>query len=145
MIRMIGLLGVLALVGCASTLQSVRLPVSMRVVDASTLRPVSEATVELQWRSGFQGYYWGKSVHRTADAHGCVTFAPPDIEAISKDGYTISNKPLKKIFISCILVRADGYEILKVMNPKTFDELRLKPIRASNNTSEGMRHPRTGP
>lgn len=144
MIRMIGLLGVLSLVGCVSTIQSVRLPVSMRVVDASTLAPVSGATVELQWRSGFQGYYWGKSVRRTADARGCVTFTPPDIDPVSEDGYTISKKPVNKIFVSCILVRADGYEVLKLMNPEMFDELRLKLIGAANNTSEGIRRPAGG-
>jgi len=144
MIRMIGLLGVLSLAGCASTIQSVRLPISMRVVDASTLEPVSGATVELQWRSGFQGYYWGKSVHRTVDARGSVTFASPDIEPVSEDGYTISSTPREKIFVSCILVRADGYEILKVMNPEIFDELKLKPNGAVNHTSDGIRQPADG-
>lgn len=43
-----------------------------------------------------------------------------------------------------MLVLVGGYEILKVMNPEKFDELRMKPISAANNTLEGIRRPAAG-
>ena len=115
--------------GCASLIHSVRLPISVRVVNAETMAPVIGADVELQWRSGFQGYYWGRPVHGVTDDSGKVKFMSQNIPPVSSDGYDISTSPLRKVFVSCILVRAKGYETLWIMNPEKFEELRLKPER----------------
>ena len=115
------------------------LPIHTQVVDAATGKPVPKAEVELQWRTGYQGYYWGKSVTHIADDSGKVSFASADIPLVSSDGYSLGKKPLKKVFVSCLLVSAEGYEKLKLMNPENFSVLKLKAKETANNAVEATR------
>ena len=94
---------------CAGMLHSIKLPLTVRVLDVETKKTVTKATVELQWRCGIQGYYWGKPVKKTTDDSGMVSFATPDIPPVSEDGYSLGGK-IDKIFISTILVYTEGYK-----------------------------------
>jgi len=126
---MFAILTTMMAAGCASILHSVRLPISATVVNSDNEAPISGAEVEIQWRSGFQGYYWGKTVRQTTDSLGNVEFGANDIPPMSEDGYAISDKPLSKLFVSRLIVKAAGFETLSLANPEEIPALRMKPKR----------------
>ena len=96
-------------VSCASMLHSVKLPLCVRVLDERTGATVSNATVQLQWRSGFQGYYWGKPVTMQTDLAGIAHFASGNVLPVSSDGYSLGDS-IQKVFVATIVVSAQGYE-----------------------------------
>jgi hypothetical protein len=100
---------VLNSVSCTSMLHSVKLPLSVRVLDEKSGAAVSNATVQLQWRNGFQGFYWGKPVTMPVDVAGVARFASEDVPPVSSDGYSLGNR-IQKVFVSTIVVSAPGYE-----------------------------------
>ncbi|MEI6147774.1 MAG: hypothetical protein WCS01_01650 [bacterium] len=118
-------------VSCASMLHSVRLPLTIRVVEEGTGQVVPGATVQLQWRSGFQGYYWGKPVAKQTDVSGNVLFALGDVPPISSDGYSLG-KEIRKVFIATVVVSAPGCEKTAVKYPdasQSFDiTIRRSPV-----------------
>lgn len=129
---------VLNCVSCVSMLNSVILPITVRVLDIDTGRPVEGATVQLQWSSGFQGYYWGKPVAKQTDAQGSIVFASPDVPPISSDGYSLGEK-ITKVFITAIVVSAPGYNktAFKEVEPTKPIELRIPKLKPSQDMSSG--------
>ena len=101
---------------CGDILQSVTLPLVVTVLDGDTGALVSGASVELQWRVGFQGYYWGKPVAKTTDITGVVVFATVDVPALSSDGYSLGES-IHKLFVSALVVSCAGYEKAVVRHP----------------------------
>ena len=113
--------------GCVGLIHSVRLPIATCVVNADTHKPVENAQVELQWRSGFQGYYWGKTVFSKTDASGHVVFKSKDVPPVAEVGYRISDKPLTEVFVSRFIVRANGYDTLALESPNQIPIIELQP------------------
>lgn len=109
-------------------LHSVKLPVTIRILDADTSQPVAGANVDFQWRSGFQGYYWGRSVNKNTDANGIALFATQDVPPISEEGYSLGKPEISKVFISAVVVSVPGYEktAIKYPEPLMLIELRIR-------------------
>ena len=133
---------VLNCVSCASMLHSVKLPITVSVLDKDTGSPVEGATVQLQWSSGFQGYYWGKPVAKQADAKGNAIFASPDVPPISSDGYSLGKK-ITKVFVTAIVVSAPGYTktAFKEVKPTQSIELRIPKAKPAQESPQ----PKPGP
>ncbi|MEI6515531.1 MAG: hypothetical protein WCO77_06105 [bacterium] len=134
---------VLNCVSCASMLQSIRLPVTIRILDAETSQPVPGAKVDLQWRSGFQGYYWGRSVIKNTDTNGVALFASVDVPPISEDGYSLGKSEIRKLFISAVVVSVSGYEktAVKYPEPSKLIEVRIRRAKSAQESPQ----PNSGP
>jgi hypothetical protein len=112
-------------VGCASMLKLTSLPIRIQVVDAADERAVANATVELQWRVGFQGYDWGRPVNKSTDSHGIVEFSSRDVPAVSSDGYGLHG-PIRKLYITTVIVSAPGFVGVAVEYPDSSMVIRMK-------------------
>jgi hypothetical protein len=103
-------------IACIGCMKSQKLPMNIQVVESGTQQPITNAVVELQWRCGFQGYYWGKPVTKHTDTVGLVVFAVNDVPPVSEDGYSLGSR-ITKLFISTLIVTADGYEDVVLSYP----------------------------
>ena len=110
--------------GCSSMQNSTSLPVQFQVVDAGDATPLTNATVELQWNAGFQGYYWGTPVTKVTDSEGIVAFSSGDVPALSSDGYKLRG-PITKLFITTLIVSAPGFEKISVKYPDNMTVIRM--------------------
>ena len=119
--------------GCSSFwMKPVRLPIVIHVMEEGTGRNVPEATVKLEWRTGLQGYYWGKPTSKTTDEFGRCSFGLEDIHFVSSDGYPL---PMTgKLFISAIVVSSPGYDTTAVKYPESKDVIEI-PMRRCLNAS----------
>ncbi len=115
-------------VSCVSTLDAMNLPIRIKVVNATTKQPITNAIVKLEWRVGLGGYYWGKPVSKPTDASGTVIFASKDVPPISSDGYSLG-KEIKKLSISTLVVSAKGCKkkVLAYPKPKEIELVELSP------------------
>lgn len=119
-------------------LHSIRLPVAIRALDAETSQPIPGAKVDLQWRSGFQGYYWGRSAVKYTDTNGIALFKSADVLPISEDGYSLGKSEMRKLFISAVVVSVFGYEKTAVKYPETSKLIEVQVRKGSK--GKGVTH-----
>lgn len=120
----------LTCISCAGMLHSVNLPVAIQVMDSTTKQPIKGAKVELQWLYGFQGYYQGKPVDAITDSSGKAIFTPESVPPISSDGYSL-DKRIEKLFVSTVLVFADGYKTTKVEFPENKNTIQIYLLKGN--------------
>jgi hypothetical protein len=134
---------VAGLCGCSGFIRSTKLPVTVSVVDAHTKQPVVGATVDLQWRVGFQGYYWGKPVSNTTDCSGEVQFTSANVPPVSETGYSLG-KRIDNLFVYTLFITADGFEDLVLHCPENFEAIPLRRRGSPNHAVEPTRPPVCG-
>lgn len=119
----------------SSMLHSSRLPLAVRIVEDETGLAVPGASVELQWRSGVQGYYWGEPVTRVTDEAGKVQFGTEDVRPVSSDGYSLG-KDIHKVFVSTIVVSAPGYQNQVLKYPSSTESIEITLRRISGGLAQ---------
>lgn len=97
------------------------------VVDAASKTPISDATVELWWRTGFGGIYWGQPVIHTVDSNGVARFTSGNIPALDELGGKLKGGELKKVMVDGWIVKAPGYQPL-VIRPTSSREIRVLEV-----------------
>lgn len=102
--------------GCSSLYMS-RLPIKCQVIDRVSQSPISDVKAMLSWRTGFGGITWGKPVVLVTDSNGYISVTAENIPAIASTGYPLK-KPLRKIMIERLTLKADGYQTLYIEDLK---------------------------
>ena len=100
----------------------------IKVVDVTTKKPVNNAKVELAWRTGFGGIYWGKPVILTTDSEGIVEFTSSNVPAIDELGGKMKKDFLEKIYVESISVKASKYNDFFV-RPSKIENIEIISIK----------------
>lgn len=113
------------------------LPINVLVIDAESRNPVSDATVELWWRTGFGGIYWGKPVVHAVDSNGVARFTSENIPPLDELGGKLKGGNLKKLMVEGWIVNAPEYQplVLRPTSNKRTKVLELLPQKGSEKGS----------
>ena len=128
---------ILSLCGC-STLYMTRLPLQCQVVDQTTRAPMQNVSATLVWRVGFGGITWGKPAVFLSDSNGMIRATAENIPALASTGYALK-RPLRKIMIDRLTLKADGYETLYLEDYKVPSVVQMRKT-GKTSPDEGVAH-----
>ena len=93
--------------GGAMGLNSVKLPLSVRIVDEATGAPIENATVELLPRFPPWGMDWGREVTAQTDVAGWATIE--NVPYVLENGSVGSDRPRKLVYLENLNASAPGF------------------------------------
>lgn len=99
--------GCCMLMGGFGGLYTLKLPLSVRVVDETTGEPISGAVLTIDWRCGPLGWDWGESVQTKTSADGWGSIE--NIPYVLANGNVVSERPRKLVYLERIFSEAEGY------------------------------------
>lgn len=95
------------LMGGFAGLYTLKLPLSVQVVDETTGNPIDGALLRMVWRCGLGGWDWGKCVEMKTQADGWATFA--EVPNVLNNGSVVGSRPRKMLYLNRLYIWADGY------------------------------------
>ena len=105
--------------GGAMGLNSLKLPLSVRIVDEATGTPIENATLRLDPRYPPWGMNWGQEVLAQTDAAGWATIE--DVPYVLEDGRLESDRPWKLVYLQNLSASASGYSGRSVTGTRLYN------------------------
>ena len=118
--------GCCMMLGGFGGLHTVKLPLSVQVVDATTGKPIEGAHVGMDWRYGPGGWDWGKRAETETRSDGWATIE--EVPNLRNNGVVAGHRSRQLVYLNRIYVWADGYNGNSVAGTRPYS-LGLKGLK----------------